>query len=140
VARRQKLYPVVDADGAMTGVVIPSDLLNTGTAGEATVAAVARTDVIVARPDETLRAAADRMAEHWVGAVPVVGPGPERHLLGVLTEFDLLKARHRQLIEERHRERVIRWRRPTVLDVPLVGMVADDDRGAGMLDDHSDAS
>jgi hypothetical protein len=31
----------------------------------------------------------------------------------VITEFDLLKARHRHLIEERHRERIFRLRRVT---------------------------
>ena len=110
LARRQKLYPVVDAERRVVGVVAPSDVLalDKGTVGE-----VARQDVIVAHPDETLRAVADRMAEYWIGAVPVVEYGPERRLVGVITEFDLLKARHRQLIEERERERVLRWRRPT---------------------------
>ena len=109
LARRQKLYPVVDGDRLVRGVVAPSDVLATdkGSVGD-----IARRDVIVAHPDETLRAVADRMAEYWIGAVPVVERGPHRRLVGVITEFDLLKARHRQLIEERRRERVLRWRRP----------------------------
>jgi CBS domain-containing protein len=52
------------------------------------------------------------MAEYWIGALPVVERGPGGRLVGVITEFDLLKARHRQLIEERQRERVLRLRRP----------------------------
>jgi len=54
------------------------------------------------------------MAEHWLGALPVVERSDRRRLLGVITEFDLLKARHRQLIEERHRERVFRFGRLTL--------------------------
>jgi len=66
---------------------------------------------VVARPDETLRAVADRMAEHAIGALPVVGRGSPDRLVGIITEFDLLKARQRQLVEERNRERVLRFGR-----------------------------
>jgi chloride channel protein, CIC family len=119
LARRQKLYPVVGPDRQVVGIVAPSDLFVTDKeiAGD-----LARLDVIVAHPDETLRAVADRMAQHWIGAVPVVDYGADRRLVGVITEFDLLKARHRQLIEERQRERVLRWRRPTA-DVTAVAEV-----------------
>jgi CBS domain-containing protein len=99
-----------------SSIAAPSDLLNSGlgTSDASTVGDVARTDVLVAHPDETLRAAADRMASHWLGALPVVTRGPTPQLLGVITEFDLLKAQHCQLIEERHRERVLRFRRASV--------------------------
>lgn len=46
---------------------------------------VAHTDLVVAYPDETLREAADRMAEHWLGALPVVTRGQPRRLLGIVT-------------------------------------------------------
>jgi CIC family chloride channel protein len=72
-----------------------------------------RRQVIVAYPDETLRTAADRMAEHQVGTLPVVSRCEPDRFLGLLTEYDLLKARHRQLIEERHRERVLTLRWPS---------------------------
>jgi CBS domain-containing protein len=140
--RRQRLYPVVGDDGTLLGVVTPSDLAAQAditaeaddsapvtSAGSpaadglaarldgsvARVIDVARTDVIVACPDETLRTAADRMAGHWLGALPVVTRGTRRRLTRILTEFDLLKARQRQLIEERHRERVLRFGRAAPL-------------------------
>lgn len=123
-ARRQRLYPVVDSDGAIRAIVLPSDLLANpaGVVTSETAGDIARTNAVVAYPDETLRAVADRMAEHWVGALPVVERRPGGHLLGVITEFDLLKARHRQLIEERERARVLRWRGPVLLSetVPAV--------------------
>jgi CIC family chloride channel protein len=116
LARRQRLYPVLDATGSLAGVVAPSDLHLLNVSGRAlvTVSDALRGDVVVAHPDETLRAVADRMAHHWVGALPVVERTDGR-LVGMITEFDLLKARHRQLVEERHRERVIRIRRPALL-------------------------
>ena len=145
--RRQRLYPVVLADSdpgssssqddgaagagqVMSGVVLLSDISrlaatldgpehSNGTAGPLA-GDVARTSVVVARPDETLRAVADRMAEHAVGALPVVGNGSTDRLVGIITEFDLLKARQRQLVEERHRERVLRFGRASERPIPAL--------------------
>jgi CIC family chloride channel protein len=113
LARRQRLYPIIDEHRALQGVVLPSDLLDIqpDQPKPLMIEDIARTDVIVAYPDETLRAVADRMAEHWIGALPVVERDTTPRLVGVITEFDLLKARHRQLVEERQRERVLRLRR-----------------------------
>jgi CBS domain-containing protein len=96
-------------------VIAPSDLLTAddsgnGTAGARTARQIMRPGPLVTYPDEILRAAADRMAEHWIGALPVISRDTRR-LLGILTEFDLLKARQRHLTEERHQERVLRIRR-----------------------------
>ena len=110
--RRQRLYPVTDGDNVLLGVLAPSDLLGLGGNGatEGATADVMHRDALVTHPDEILTAAADQMAEHCVGALPVV-TRDGRLLLGILTEFDLLKARQRQLAEERHKERVLRLRR-----------------------------
>lgn len=138
--RHQRLYPVLQ-DGVVAGVATRSDLLEAVADGrpEATVGDVIRRDVIVAHPDETLRSAADRMAEHWLGALPVVGRDDGR-LHGVLTEFNLLKARQRYLVEERHRERIFRVpfnrilvRPPTVAGAGALDAAEDeqvDDEGA----------
>jgi chloride channel protein, CIC family len=109
-SRRQRLYPVIDADSTLLGVITPSDLLAPAAGAAPAARHIMRADALVTYPDEILRAAADQMAEHWVGALPVVTRDRQR-LLGILTEFDLLKARQRQLAEERHRERVLRLRR-----------------------------
>jgi CIC family chloride channel protein len=116
--RQQRLFPVTDAHQRLLGVVPLSAVLQVPSADDQTPASrVARTDVTVAYPDETLRSAADRMAQHWVGALPVVERDAPRRLVGVITEFDLLKARQRQLVEERKRERVLRFGRGVA--VPL---------------------
>jgi CBS domain-containing protein len=71
---------------------------------------VMRHDVVVAYPDETLRSAADRMSHRHVGVLPVVDRSEPHRLLGLVTQFDLLRARDRLMTEERHRERVLRVR------------------------------
>ena len=55
--------------------------------------------------DETLRHIADRMAHDGHGVLPVVDPGDPLRLVGLVTQFDLLRAHERVLVEERHRAR-----------------------------------
>jgi CBS domain-containing protein len=62
---------------------------------------------VVAHPDEVLRPVAARMAEHQLGALPVVAREDPRLLVGLVTEFELLDGRRRQLEEERKRERTL---------------------------------
>jgi chloride channel protein, CIC family len=123
LARRQRLYPVLDRDGAMAGVVALSDLDRRGPDAieeNQLVGPLVRGHVVVAHPGETLRTVADRMAEHGLGALPVIDSYDGRRLLGLITEFHLLTARHRQLVEERHRERVFRLRRSPGSEVSAV--------------------
>jgi CIC family chloride channel protein len=137
-SRRQRLFPVVHED-RMLGVVSMSDLMvalsggslsekdalappdggeeranyeSVASAGPDRVSDVLRPRPVVAFSDEILRTAADRMAEYSLGALPVVDRDRPEQVLGVLTEFDLLKARQRQLEEERHRERILTLRLP----------------------------
>ncbi|HWE54030.1 MAG TPA: chloride channel protein [Acidimicrobiales bacterium] len=104
IVRRQRLYPVMAADGSLSGVVGWSDLTAAAERPDARVADVAHRHPITATPDETLRLAADRMADHYLGALPVVDPATGR-LEGVVTYFELLAGRRRQLVEEHRRER-----------------------------------
>ncbi|HEX6521458.1 MAG TPA: chloride channel protein [Streptosporangiaceae bacterium] len=111
-SQRQRLYPVIDGNNTLLGVINPSDLLTANsddTTPARTARRIMRPGPLVTYPDEILRAAADQMAEHCIGALPVVTRDTKR-LLGILTEFDLLKARQRQTAEEWHRERVLRLR------------------------------
>lgn len=114
--RRQRLYPVATDDGRLVGIISGTDLVVATATGRGQISATElarpRESLVVAYPTETLRSAADRMAEHSLGALPVVDPDEPDQLLGVLTEFDLLKARQRELEEERHRERILWLRRP----------------------------
>jgi H+/Cl- antiporter ClcA len=111
--RRQRLYPVVDEGGRLIGVIGRREIdrpaaLDGG--AEATVGGL-MVPAAVAYGDETLRTAADRMAATGLGLLPVVERSEPTHLLGLLRQSDLLRARERLLVEERHRERIIRPRR-----------------------------
>jgi H+/Cl- antiporter ClcA len=99
--RRQELFPVVSEGKRLTGVVTPSHV-NSFLRGESDPI----TSPTVAHTDEPLRAVAYRMAETGKTCLPVIND--EGELAGLVTLRDLLKARQRDLDEERKRERVLR--------------------------------
>jgi len=107
-ARRQWLFPVVDESGALQGVVTRKDLRNVD-AGTP-LANVLRKAPSVAYPDEPLRAVVYRMAETGLTRLPVIDA--QRHVLGMVSLQDLLRARVRNLEEEKRRERVLSVRLP----------------------------
>jgi CIC family chloride channel protein len=102
LARRQRLYPVLETDGGLLGVLAWSDVLAANQSDRAVPVKELARRPLLARPEETLRAAADRMVFSGHGMLPVVEHG---RLLGLVSQFDLLKAHERVLVEERHRER-----------------------------------
>ena len=106
LARRQRLYPVLGEGAEMVGVVGRADVVGTGDG--AAVTEVMHRQVVTAYPDETLRSVADRMAEHQLEALPVVERGGSRRVVGIVTSFELLAGRRRQLEEERSRRRELR--------------------------------
>ncbi len=113
----QHLYPVVDAQRRLHGVITRKHLLKLLeapvhlTAG-ARLSDLARSDAVVAYPDEPLRVVVYRMAESGYTRFPVVERGEGRTLVGMISLQDLLAARTRNLTEERTRERVLRIRAP----------------------------
>ncbi|MDX6556810.1 MAG: hypothetical protein QOD86_3005 [Miltoncostaeaceae bacterium] len=109
-AARQRLFPVLDEDESMLGVLTRGDLVGADPEGRLLVADLMRREPVVALPGETLRTVADRMVEHGVGALPVVRLGSPRRVVGLITQSHLFRARVRLLDEERTRERVLRLR------------------------------
>jgi len=108
--RRQRLYPVLDADEHLVGVLAFSEVLAAHrSASRLSASALARRP-IVARADETLREVADRMVSSGHGVLPVIDRRHPPRLGGLVSQFDLLRAHERVLIEERHRERPLRPR------------------------------
>jgi CIC family chloride channel protein len=105
--RRQRLYPVLGADGRMVGVLPFSHVLRDHDRDGATVADSLIQAPDTAYPDEILRAVADRMAQQRLGTLPVVDRVDPHRLVGLISEFHLLAARERLLEEERHAERVL---------------------------------
>jgi H+/Cl- antiporter ClcA len=109
--RRQRLYPVIGSGEDLVGVVAFSDVLDAHQSADLrSISELARRPII-AFADETLREVADRMVYSGHGVLPVADRGHPRRLVGLISQFDLLKAHERVLIEERHRERPLGPRR-----------------------------
>ncbi len=106
----QRLFPIVDADRRLVGVVTRSRVRewieHAKVHPDGQLADVAHEEPVVAHGDEPLRVLAFRMAETGVTRLPVV----ERRdgtLIGMVGLSDLLTARARILEAEHRRERVL---------------------------------
>ena len=107
--RRQRLYPVVGAEGELVGVVTRRDLQAVADAAPRTsapLASILKTEPVVAYPDESLRMIVYRMAKTGLTRFPVVDRH-SRRLVGMIALTDLLKARALNLDAEQRRERVL---------------------------------
>ncbi|MGA9244402.1 MAG: chloride channel protein [Silvibacterium sp.] len=113
----QHLFPVVNAEERLLGVVTRNQLLKLfeQTADKAPViklAEIASAHPVVAFADEPLRVVVHRMAESGFTRFPVLDPEADQQLVGMVSLNDLLRARMRNLEDERARERVLRIRMP----------------------------
>jgi H+/Cl- antiporter ClcA/CBS domain-containing protein len=109
---RQRLYPVLDENLRLHGVVTRRDMLDAALVGVGPDRLVRdiMVSATVAYPDATLRAAANRMAEAQVSRLPVVDRDDPTRIRGLVTLVDLLAGRRKDLYEERHAERIFRVR------------------------------
>jgi len=109
----QRLFPIIGPDRALVGVAGRREIaeaMESLTDRSLLAVALARPQVVVTHPDDTLRGAADEMAASRVGVLPVVDRQRPTELLGLVSTYDLFRARTRLLDEERHREHVLRLR------------------------------
>jgi H+/Cl- antiporter ClcA/CBS domain-containing protein len=119
--RGQRVYPVVDGDQRLLGVMTRHDLLNAlqtlrkGEREHLRLADMVPRAPVVAYPDEPLRLVVNRMAATGLTRFPVVRQNGGQELLGLVGLQDLLKAREVSVAEEHHRERVLRLRVPPSL-------------------------
>ena len=106
---RQRLYPVVDADGRLDGVVTRGRLIALDD-DERTIADLAEPKPVVTHADQPLRVVAEQMAVDDVTTVPVVDRADPRRVVGVVSLSQLLAGRRRDQQEARQREQVLRIR------------------------------
>ena len=85
-------FPVIDASGALLGVVTRRNLVDAKDPETTTVRGLLERPPVVAYEDESLRAAADRMVMAGVGRLPVIDRGKPTHPVGIITRSDLLAA------------------------------------------------
>jgi len=113
----QHVFPVVDNENRLLGVVSRNYLLKRFEEERVSPLSeqlrdVVSEDLTVAFTDEPLRVVVYRMVESGYTRLPVVDREHDRRLLGMVSLDDLLRARGRNLEEERRRERLIRLRTP----------------------------
>lgn len=112
--RGQHLYPVLDSEDRLAGVITRKDLRKLAAEhhGGRVIGEFVRGAPVVAYANEPLRAVVYRMASSGFTRMPVLDPVEDGKLVGMVSLEDLLRARARNLSEERDRERVIRIRLP----------------------------
>jgi H+/Cl- antiporter ClcA len=111
--QRQRLFPVVDADRRLVGVVTRVGLrewLNAPDGARRHLRDVIEHQPVVAHEDEPLRVVVFRMAETGLTRLPVIARR-DGTLVGMLALTDMLTARARILEAEQRRERVLGGRR-----------------------------
>jgi H+/Cl- antiporter ClcA len=110
--RPQQLFPVIDEDRRLLGVVTRFMLqqLADRHSGDPAVSldSIRYNNPTVTYPDEPLRLVVQRMAETGLTRFPVVESESVNRLVGMISLDDLLKARALNLEAERRRERIMR--------------------------------
>ncbi|MDE1162596.1 MAG: chloride channel protein [Acidobacteriaceae bacterium] len=116
----QRIFPLVDTEGKLCGVLTRSQMLHAANAGDpqAPLLQFGQTEAQVISPFHTLKACAAAMASSKLTAYPVVSS--DGKLLGVMTIDDLLKGRQQQSHRENSRARVLRLRWPFGSHEPIV--------------------
>ena len=107
----QRLFPLVDGEGVMRGVLTRGQMVEIGgNGGEGRLAAASEVDPRVVLADATLKSAVDLMAESGLTMLPVVSEGGK--LEGMIGLADLLAARTKLKKRESERVRVLQVRWP----------------------------
>ena len=119
--RGQRVYPVIDGDQHLLGVMTRNDLLTaiknqvSGNGANVRLSQIVARAPIVAFPEEPLRMVVNRMASTGLTRFPVVTQNGGSRLVGLIGLEDLLKARELSVADEHHRERILRLRLPPSL-------------------------
>jgi H+/Cl- antiporter ClcA/CBS domain-containing protein len=96
-------FPVLDAAGALLGVVTRSEVFETETPADRPVGSLVSRPPLVIHERSTARAAADRMVRDGVGRLIVVRGDDATRAVGIVTRSDLLDAHTRRLDDASHR-------------------------------------
>ncbi len=112
----QHVFPVVDEEKRLIGLVSRNHLAKsseeTAHADHTLLSEIVSGEPVTASVDEPLRVVVYRMVETGFTRFPVISDDGQKRLVGMVSLNDLLRARSRNLEEERARERVLRLRMP----------------------------
>ncbi|POX37283.1 chloride channel protein [Streptomyces sp. Ru73] len=108
----QRLYPVLDEADRLLGVVTRRELAHRDGADATPLGELAR-PAVTAHDDETLRALANRMAQHDITRILIVSRDAPARPEGIVSLRHLLHARRIDVHEEQHAQRHLGIRRTT---------------------------
>lgn len=94
-------FPVVDADGSLSGIVTLTDVRHAVAAGMSPATPIERIttrDLVVVYPEQSLNIALRQFALADVGRLPVVDQNNPRRLLGLVRRSDIIKAYQRGMM------------------------------------------
>ncbi len=96
-------FPVVDLKGNLVGVVTHQDITKAFVSGnpKIPVKEIMTKEIIVSYPDESLRAALEKIGERDIGRIPVVERGNPRHLIGLITRRSIIVVYNRALRKQK---------------------------------------
>jgi len=87
-------FPLVDGEGKLVGIITGRDVMGAIKKDKNIPAiTVARRELVVAYPDETLDVVWERMGQRDIGRLPVVARKDPQKLVGFLTKGDLIRFR-----------------------------------------------
>lgn len=100
-------FPVVDKSLKLIGTVTKSELLNPDAEDKSIVKKIINKPLVVLVKENSIKEAAELMAEADVHSIPVVNNIKELRLEGIISRSDILKARKRGLSEISQPEQII---------------------------------
>jgi len=110
--RAQRLYPVLDENNNLVGIVTQHQMLGAalrlGSTPETKIDQIMVRNIVVGYPDMTLREIANLMAASEISSLPIVDRKKPTQVLSVIAMDHILEARLRDVNEERKAERVLK--------------------------------
>jgi CIC family chloride channel protein len=103
-------FPVVDEKENLLGIVTRRDFLNTSVPGQTPIKELISRPPTCVYDDSTVREAADHMANHNVGRLPVLSRKDHHALVGIITRSEILSAHKRRLSEFNKSEKTLSLR------------------------------
>jgi chloride channel protein, CIC family len=126
----QYAWPIMDAKGALVGIVTRGDLMrasSSGNGGTQSVLEAGSRSLVVTYPDELLEEAVDKMVRHDIGRLPVVDRHHPARLLGYLGRKGIASAWREIAEEEQVREAGWLSSRARLLRMKVRRVISQDD-------------
>jgi chloride channel protein, CIC family len=101
VDSRHQGFPVLDAKQTLVGVLTRQDILDEGVSKSAKVIELVKRPPKFVYDDSTVRQAADHMANHDIGRLPVMSRETPPELLGIITRSDIMSCFRRSADDNR---------------------------------------